>query len=341
MLTCRRQVQVRRSNYNGLLYHRRGLTQEAIEEFRRAIAINADYVKARSNLAVVLLEASRLAEARAELRAAMTVEPRSAEVIVNLALVEHADRHRDEAIELLLRAIEYQPTHAMAHYNVAVLYEEQRALVLAYDHYTEFLNKRETRAGRAVVSRATTPADSQAQAGECAVVDRSGSHFAVFIGALSRELELLRLALCGQRTLFLHTLSLALLRSELRPPLRVLHVPRLPVNFPLVQNEVAPSWAGVPAAEAGAIAKRPNAEAAVGRAIRGASGSRSSPSATMLVAEMSRPRGRMKWWTKRAVGSAGPGRSSEHGGQLPSCSSRELAIVSSPCSVVDQILKMQ
>ena len=126
-------------NNLGLLYYRRGSPKEAIEQFRRAIAINAEYVKARSNLAVVLMEAGRLAEARAELRAAMTVEPRNPEVIVNLALVENADRHREEAIELLVRAIGYQPTHAMAHYNVAVLYDEKSALALAYDHYTQFL----------------------------------------------------------------------------------------------------------------------------------------------------------------------------------------------------------
>jgi Tfp pilus assembly protein PilF len=126
-------------NNLGLLYYRRGLAQEAIEQFQRAIAIKPEYVKARSNLAVVLLDAGRLAEARAELRAAMTGEPRSADLIVNLALVENADRHRDEAIELLVRAIGYQPTHAMAHYNVAVLYDEQSAFALAYDHYTQFL----------------------------------------------------------------------------------------------------------------------------------------------------------------------------------------------------------
>lgn len=126
-------------NNLGVLYHRRGLRTEAIEQFRRAIAINADYVKARSNLGVVLMDADRFAEARAELRAAMTVEPRSPDLVVNLALVEHADRHPDEAIELLLRAIGYQPTHAMAHYNIAVLYDEQSALTPAYEHYTDFL----------------------------------------------------------------------------------------------------------------------------------------------------------------------------------------------------------
>jgi len=126
-------------NNLGVLYHRRGLRMEAIEQFRRAIAINAAYLKARSNLGVVLMEIGRLAESRAELRAAMTVEPRSADVIVNLALVEHADRHRDEAIALLTGAIGYQPTHAMAHYNAAVLYDEKNAFALAYDHYTQFL----------------------------------------------------------------------------------------------------------------------------------------------------------------------------------------------------------
>jgi tetratricopeptide (TPR) repeat protein len=133
------QFNVEARNNLGLLYHRRGQTADSIDQFRRAIAINPQYVKARSNLAVVLMDAGRLAEARAELRAAITVEPRSADLIVNLALVEKADQHREQAIELLVRAIGYQPTHGMAHYNVAVLYEEHSALALAYDHYTEFL----------------------------------------------------------------------------------------------------------------------------------------------------------------------------------------------------------
>lgn len=126
-------------NNLGLLHQRRGLTTQAIDQLRRAITINPQYVRARSNLAVVLMEAGRLAEARAELRAATTIEPRNADLIVNMALVEKADQHRDLAIELLVRAIGYQPTHGMAHYNLAVLYEEQSALALAYDHYMGFL----------------------------------------------------------------------------------------------------------------------------------------------------------------------------------------------------------
>jgi tetratricopeptide (TPR) repeat protein len=133
------EFNVEARNNLGLLYHRRGLTTEAIDQFRRAIAINPQYVKARSHLAVVLMDTGRHAEARAELRAALTLEPRNPDLIVNMALVEKADQHRDVAIELLVRAIGYQPTHGMAHYNVAVLYEEHSALALAYDHYTNFL----------------------------------------------------------------------------------------------------------------------------------------------------------------------------------------------------------
>jgi thioredoxin-like negative regulator of GroEL len=133
------EFNVEARNNLGLLYQQRGLTTEAIDQLRRAITINPQYVRARSNLAVVLMDDGRLAEARAELRAATTIEPRNADLIVNMALVEKADQHRDLAIELLVRAIGYQPTHGMAHYNLAVLYEEQSALALAYDHYTGFL----------------------------------------------------------------------------------------------------------------------------------------------------------------------------------------------------------
>jgi hypothetical protein len=133
------EFNVEARNNLGLLYHRRGLTPDAIDQFRRAMAINPRYLKARSNLAVVLMQSGRLAEARAELRAAMSIEPRNVDLLVNMALVEKADQHRDLAIELLVRAIGYQPTHGVAHYNVAVLYEEQSALALAYDHYSKFL----------------------------------------------------------------------------------------------------------------------------------------------------------------------------------------------------------
>jgi cytochrome c-type biogenesis protein CcmH/NrfG len=126
-------------NNLALLYHSRGMTDEAVEEFRRALRVDPRYTRARSNLAVVLTSAGRLAEARAELRSALQAEPRNVDLLVNMALVEKADKHPEQAMELLVRAVGTSPGHAVAHYNLAALYEERESLALAYDHYNTFL----------------------------------------------------------------------------------------------------------------------------------------------------------------------------------------------------------
>ena len=126
-------------NNLGLLYLDRGLTNEAIDQFKRAMLINPDYLKARSNLGVALMNAGRLDEARAELRAGLATAPRNVELLVNQALVEKAAHQPEAAKEILLRALGYQPTHAAAHYNLAVLFDEVGDTANAYDHYSDFL----------------------------------------------------------------------------------------------------------------------------------------------------------------------------------------------------------
>lgn len=133
------EFNVEARNNLGLLYHGRGMTDEAITEFRHAIAVNPRDVKARGNLAVALVAAGRLPEARAELRAALDVAPRDVDVLVNMALVERRDQHLERAIELLVNALAASPEHAVAHYNLAVLYDEHGSLALAFDHYHAFL----------------------------------------------------------------------------------------------------------------------------------------------------------------------------------------------------------
>ena len=132
-----RHVEAR--NNLGLLYRTRGETVLAIEQFRRALAIDPRYVTARNHLAVLLIDAGRAAEARRELDAGLSLDPRNVDLLVNLALVEKAERHDERAMELLLRALGDRPGHAAAHYNLALLYDEQRSFALAYDHYTDFL----------------------------------------------------------------------------------------------------------------------------------------------------------------------------------------------------------
>jgi Flp pilus assembly protein TadD len=126
-------------NNLGLLYHQRGLTDDAAAQFRRALLINPQYLRARSNLAVVLMNAGRLAEARAELRAALAIEPQNVDLLVNMALLEKADGQPEQAKETLIKAIGRQPTHAVANYNLALLYEESGNTGRAHDHYAAFL----------------------------------------------------------------------------------------------------------------------------------------------------------------------------------------------------------
>jgi tetratricopeptide (TPR) repeat protein len=133
------EFNVEARNNLGLLYHGRGMASDAIEQFKRAIQINPQYTRGRSNLAVVLTGAGRLAEARAELRTALEIDPRNPDLLVNLALVEKADRHSEQAVELLLQALGKSPAHAAAHYNLAVLYDERDSPGLAFDHYNAFL----------------------------------------------------------------------------------------------------------------------------------------------------------------------------------------------------------
>jgi Tetratricopeptide repeat len=132
-----RNVEAR--NNLGLLYRSRGLTAQAIEQFRQALAVDPRYVNARNSLAVLLMDDGRFSQARDELTAGLAVDSRNVDLLVNLALVENSDRHPDRALELLLRAVGERPTHAAAHYNLALLYEQRDALPLAYDHYTDFL----------------------------------------------------------------------------------------------------------------------------------------------------------------------------------------------------------
>jgi len=132
-----RNVEAR--NNLGLLYRARGQTNEAIEQFTRALAIDLRYVNARNHLAVMLIDAGRLNEARTHIEAGLAIEPHNVDLLVNEALLEKADQHPELAIELLLRAIGEQPTHAAAHYNLALLYDERHSSSLAYSHYTDFL----------------------------------------------------------------------------------------------------------------------------------------------------------------------------------------------------------
>ena len=125
-------------NNLGLLYRDRGLVEESIREFQRALIINPQYGTARNNLGVILMSAARLDDAAVEFRRVLAQDPRNADAAVNLALVDKAGGRPERAKESLLRALTIEPDNAPAHFNLAALTAVGRN-ARAIEHYRSFL----------------------------------------------------------------------------------------------------------------------------------------------------------------------------------------------------------
>lgn len=127
-------------NNLGLLYRDKGLLDDAVRHFQRALLIDARYVTARNNLGVALLGLGRIEEATSEFRRVLTQQPRNVDAMVNLALAEKSAGRPGVAMETLVRAIGLDPRSAPAHYNLGVLYEQSGEGSRAVDHYRAFLD---------------------------------------------------------------------------------------------------------------------------------------------------------------------------------------------------------
>jgi tetratricopeptide (TPR) repeat protein len=91
---------------------------KAEEEYRTAIRIEAEFVPARINLAMLCDSLGRKDEAEALFREIIVLDPEMAEAHYSLGLLiaENADR-MEEATESLGRAAELSPENARIHYN--------------------------------------------------------------------------------------------------------------------------------------------------------------------------------------------------------------------------------
>ena len=138
-LLQRNELDAQVHNNLGLLYRDRGLVDQSIREFQRALIINPQYGTARNNLGVVLMGAARLDDAASEFRRVLAQDPRNADAAVNLALVDKAGGRPEQAKESLLRALTIEPDNAPAHFNLAALYEQSGENARAIEHYRSFL----------------------------------------------------------------------------------------------------------------------------------------------------------------------------------------------------------
>ena len=93
---------------------------DAIESFRRVLAIAPRHTLARYNLALVLKRADRLPEAIEELERAHAIEPRP-EVLYTLGVSYWHQGEVERAAQALRAAVALQPDYADAHYTLGAV----------------------------------------------------------------------------------------------------------------------------------------------------------------------------------------------------------------------------
>ncbi|NOY94425.1 MAG: tetratricopeptide repeat protein, partial [Deltaproteobacteria bacterium] len=105
----------------GLVLELRNHYEQAEEQYRAALAIDADFAEAASNLGLLLRDRRRLDEALVQLRHAVEVQPSLAEAWTNLALtLEDSDRAL-AALDAYRHAVRLSPDAAGPRVNMALL----------------------------------------------------------------------------------------------------------------------------------------------------------------------------------------------------------------------------
>jgi tetratricopeptide (TPR) repeat protein len=121
----------------GLALHRKGLVNEAIEEFRKAIDLDPKLAKAHLNLGLALHRKGLVNEAIACYRRAIEIDPRYALAHDNLGLALLAKGLVDEAIACFRTVLEIEPKYAQAHYSLGIALEAKGRLDEAIAAYRQ------------------------------------------------------------------------------------------------------------------------------------------------------------------------------------------------------------
>ena len=110
--------------YNlGNLYATMNRPEDAINNYRAAIAIDSMFYPAQVNLAMLYNQRGENRKAEKLLRAVTTAQPELNEVAYSLGLLLVEMHQYEEAADFLERAASGMPEHGRAHYNLGLLYQ--------------------------------------------------------------------------------------------------------------------------------------------------------------------------------------------------------------------------
>ncbi len=128
------------AHYNlGVALAEKGMTDEAIAAYKEAVRLAPSFQMAHYNLGIVLAGRARNAEAIEHFAASLKLRPEDPNCLNNMAVVLATEGRSDEAVARLLAAIQLEPRDAEMRYNLANILVEQGRLDEAVRYYREAL----------------------------------------------------------------------------------------------------------------------------------------------------------------------------------------------------------
>jgi tetratricopeptide (TPR) repeat protein len=116
-----------------------GHWEDAIDAYRRVVALDPTYAAAWNNLGLLLHRMGRYEEARAAYTAALEQDPRCAEAAYNLGSLDEDCGDAEQAIVHYRRALELSPDYADAHFNLAAALARAGRNAEAVAHWQRYL----------------------------------------------------------------------------------------------------------------------------------------------------------------------------------------------------------
>jgi tetratricopeptide (TPR) repeat protein len=118
---------------------RRGRLDEAVAQYRKALDANPQYIEAETNLGVALAEQGKFGEAEACYRRALEMEPNYIEARADLGVALFRQGRPDESVAELERALAVRPDFSQAHTNLGVVLIQKGKLDEAASHFERAL----------------------------------------------------------------------------------------------------------------------------------------------------------------------------------------------------------
>jgi tetratricopeptide (TPR) repeat protein len=122
-------------NNLGLAYFGKGQTDQAVEQFQKALEINPNYLDAHAALGVTLAQRGQLDEAISEYQKAFEIDPNYPGGRYNLGLAFFQKGRLDDAISQFQKALEIDPNYPRGHYNLGVAFFRKGRLDEAIEQY--------------------------------------------------------------------------------------------------------------------------------------------------------------------------------------------------------------